>query len=433
MRRSLALVLAAALPCALALPLSALGAEPEVLRESSGPRRAALNEMELKPLPAGLLEKLGPWNGEALTAASISGKPVLIVTWSSWSPASGRATALAQRMHDTFKDQGLIVLGAHHPQGWEGAAQFVKDRGLAFPVAHDAKGEFRAALKIDNDPEYYVVDRGGNLRFAGIAASSVATACEIVVKETREAAGDLPTRLRDEAKRRADEAARTGGIRDDADLAGLPPVPPGYTQPNAAAYKAADWPRIDPDRGKEVGLLDQNGAFQEKRLAFTPSAYAPATPNPQGRAIVVYVWSPDIRESYLNVIDRMDLLQRQHRRDLVVVGAMVPADRIRNQNNSQSGGADVLKQRWDTAIAARNLGHTLALDAAGSSLASLSGGQGGQVPIPLAMVVSSDGVIRWAGGVNTASFRSAIDGVLAADPGVRARREADRKFIESRK
>jgi hypothetical protein len=49
------------------------------------------------------------------------------------------------------------------------------------------------------------------------------------------------------------------------------------------------------------------------------------------------------------------------------------------------------------------------------------------------MVVSTDGIIRWVGFSNSSDFKYAIDTVLANDPGVKARREADRKYIETRK
>ncbi len=49
----------------------------------------------------------------------------------------------------------------------------------------------------------------------------------------------------------------------------------------------------------------------------------PRKPKTKGRAIIAYFWNPDFPESY-RPMDRMDLLQTQNRRDLVVVGVLSP-------------------------------------------------------------------------------------------------------------
>lgn len=427
-----------------AFALSGPAIHADIIRESTGQHRADLDKMELKAFPADAWGKLTGWtNGDALSATAVDGKPVLIVMWASWHPASQRALPLAQRMAEKFGPQGLIVVGAHHQLGWAEAPQAAKDKGATFRLAHDEKGEFRSALLSKTEPTFYLVDRSGNMRYAAVSAASVEEACTELVGETVAQAGDIPTIL----KKRAEEAAATGRktteIRPQLDLASLPAVPPGYLAPGEAAYKSAKWPNITGERYKDYGLVDSNGQPVEPKLAFTPAGFYPSRPETQGRAIVIYLWHPDVVASYQTAMPQMDLLQQQYTRDLAVIGAVVPMRTLTGDQSGQSGQEeeqpDKLTQRYMQMARSRTFRHALAADVAGSALASLSGG-GGQFgtgstkfPLPGAMIVSTDGTIRWVGPTTGSDFKYAIDTILANDPGIRARRAADQAYIEGRK
>jgi hypothetical protein len=438
-------VLAAALACS---PVSAQrggagggGGAVDIIRDATGQRRADLDKMELKDFPADAWGKLSQWTGDPITASGTDGKPVLILTWGSWHPASLRALSTAQQMAERFGPQGLIVVGAHHPMGWEKAEQIAKDRAAGILLAHDAQGDFRKALKIDKDPDWFIVDRAGHLRYTAVSTGSVEAAVAEVTGETREQAGDLPRIRRERAEREARARGRTTETRQDVELTALPAVPPGYVPPPEALYEAATWPKVDKELGQQLGLFDQQSGRQlTPSLSFSPEGYhPPRPPTIQGRAVVIYFWHPDVYASFGTTMPAMDLLQQQHPRDLAVIGALVPResiDRSLNQGQQQmdAEAAERLARRYASFIQSRSFRHSLAIDPSGSSLASL-GGQGSsvQMPLPGAIVVSSDGVIRWAGRVNSPDFKAAIDSIVANDPGVRARRQADRRYIETTK
>jgi AhpC/TSA family protein len=426
--------LAAAL---IALACAAPALHADILRESTGAHRAQLDKMELQAFPADAWSKLTAWTGgDALTAGATDGKPVLIMTWASWHPASLKSLGLAQKMADKFGPQGLIVVGVHNTQGWAEAAETAKTRGAKFLLAHDSAGEFRKALSVDHDPSFYFVDRAGHLRYAAVASSSVEEACTELVGETQAQASDLPALV----KKRTDDATAKGRmttvIRPQIDLSTLPAVPPGFVQPPESAYKAASWPKIDEEVGKAVGILDNTGKNLEPKLAFAPAGYYPAKPETQGRAMVIYLWHPDEMRTFTTAMSQMDLLQQQNARDLAVIGAMVPKAKLdANSNNSgqETESAEKLTQKYQAFVGSRSYRHALAADLSGSSLTSLSGqGGGNKFPLPGAMVVSSDGIIRWVGWSNSSDFKYAVDTVLANDPAVQARRAADRAFIENR-
>jgi len=176
-RRTLALIATAGLGLAPSLYAQ------DVVRSATGERQADMAKMELQAFPADAWGKLTAWaQGDALTPAKLDGKPVLIITWSSWHPASVKALAIGQRMQEKHGKDGLIVVGVHGAMGWDKAADVAKTRGATFLLAHDEKGEFRKALKVSTDPDYYIIDRAGHLRYGALTPGSVEAACDEVVK-----------------------------------------------------------------------------------------------------------------------------------------------------------------------------------------------------------------------------------------------------------
>ncbi len=410
----------------------------DIVRESTGKLRADLDRMELTNFPAEHWSKLAAWaNGDALTPAALEGKAVMVVTWASWHPASLKVMSIAQSAAAKYGPQGLIVVGVHNKEGWNEAASVAKARGITFLLAHDASGEFRKSLKIDHDPMFYFFDRAGHLRYAAVSSASVDEASAELVKETREQANDLPRIRREREDAEAGTKRRTSEINKTIDLSTLPAVPPGYVHPQASDYKNVAWPKMDTELAKKVGLYDETTKkFKEVKLAFTPPAYYPAKPEIQGRAIVIYVWHPDVTQSYAKVMPQMDELQTRYERDLAVIGAAISMKTLRpNGQQVEEESLPKLAQKYANFIQSRKYSHALAPDFQGTSLAPIlgsGGGSGDGFPLPGAMVVSSDGIIRWIGWSDGPDFKYAIETIVAVDPAVKARRAADRAFIEAK-
>ncbi|GIK19529.1 MAG: hypothetical protein AMXMBFR77_18460 [Phycisphaerales bacterium] len=420
------LLLAAAV---LAFP--ALG-QDGVIRESTGERLARLTKMELVPFDGANWKLLSSWtNGDALTSEGTNGKVVVIMTWAGWNPVAARALPMAKRLHDNYESEGLIVVGVHHGTGWEEGLKAAERAGIKFLLAHDAENKFREALLVDQDPDFYVIDRAGQLRYADIVTESVETAIRATLGETVEEAAGIRGRLADEVQRRDAEARRTEAIRSQIDLRTLPEVP--FMPPSKAAYEATTWPTPPKD--------DQNRGQQQPQepplLVLPKEGYHPAPPATAGRAVVVYFWHPNERDSY-SIMNEMDRLQRQLGRDLVVVGALVP---LQGQNQGWQQQQDnrndpaVLSARMTQFRNARQLDHALLLDIAGVSVASVPNRQGygtTTVPVPYAVLASSDGLVRYWGNPVSPAFRSALDRVIRDDPGIAARRRAEAEYIRSK-
>ena len=441
MKRALSLL---ALAAASTLALPAL-THADIIRESTGQRRVMLDKMELQNAPS-FLDGLAAWSGgEALKSADISGKPVLLVNWASWNAASVRALSLAQRMADKFAKEGLVVVGIHHPNGWEGAAEAAKGKGATFLIAHDKDGAYRKAFSIDHEPEYYIIDRAGHLRYASVSAGSVEEALTEVTAETVAAAGDVPNIRNQRQVEATRKAGLTTAIRDNFELQSIPAVPPGFLPPAEDAYKDIKWPRVEKELGKAWGLLDNDDKPLFPKLAFAPVAWHPKPPTTAGRVQVIYFWHPELNMTYSGIMDKMDQLQEQHGRDIALTGALIglkvlKGDQQQSSPNQEEETYEKLKKKWDRFIASRHYSHSLAADIGMTCLAGMGQNQGGsKFPVPGAMIVSTDGTVRWMGwtydnlGRMEADFKSALDKTIANDPGVKARRAADRAYIENKK
>lgn len=415
--------------CALAALSGAAWGEPG--REGEGARREALKKMELAAFPADAWSKLSEWtDGKAITAGEISGKPVLILTWSSWHPQGSRAFAIARRAAEKYGKQGLIVVAAHHEQGWKDADRPAPAPDTQFHIAYDSKGEFRKAIQSDQDPDFYVIDRSGQLRYADILTDSVDEACKIVAGETSEDAAGIAPRLAKEREDARLQAAKSDAIRQGVDLRSLPEIP--FTPPRAEAYEKADWPPRPRDPNAPQGQASEPTA-----ISLPDGPWFPERPKFPGRAAVVYFWNPRRTETVEPTMRDMDLLQRQHGRDLVVVGVYMP---FRDPNQQAQPGQNPERDEANAlialreSVASRQLDHFLVPDLAQGVFTALrgQGNSGTDVLHPYAAVVSSDGLVRWHGPVRSAGFSASIDKVLAVDPGVRARRSAEERYLRER-
>ena len=435
MNRSVPLVVSALLALG-ALALSpALGADDPVLKyRGAGKSRDALDAMQLKPYDNGLWANLSNWNGAAPKPEDLSGKVVLIVTWASWHKLSHPAMRSAQTLHEKYKDKGLVVLGVHNPQGFEGAAENATALAITFPFAEDKAGKFRTALKADQDPNIYLVDRSGNLRFAQIDTSSMEDGAAQLVKETAEQAADYPKAL---AKRTSDTDKKRWLTKDTTGLApGEEASTVVFAEPDDDAYKATRWPYMV-GKVENDPILDKIKHEAPKILNFPEEDWVPSTPKRAGKMLVIYFFDPKEVEM-LNVIPSMNRLHDEYRRDAVIVGSTFKLG-SNSLTGTDSGGAteedEKLKQRNKDFIATilrtRSVNHFLNPNKIRAENLELGGG--GMVPrispskeeFGICIILSTDMRIRWIGSPYDQDLRIALDKLIAVDPAVKARRKAE--------
>jgi thiol-disulfide isomerase/thioredoxin len=433
MRRSVFLSLAAlAFMTPAVATFGSLSAADDIIREGTGDHRAQLNRMELSPFPADAWAKLSNWTNGSFAPAALSGKVVLIVNWTDYIPASKRAIALAKRLSDKYGKEGLVVVAAHGVQEWSKATKPVAAEGNTLLVAHDDKGDFRKSLLANHDPSFYLIDRAGQLRFADVATDSVEPGISMLLKETADAAASVKGGLAADAAKKDAELRRTASINDQADLRSVPAVE--FEMPKPDVYKSIAWPvRTSGDNNQPVAEVTV------PKLDGNPGLISTQKLPTKGKAFVLYFWHPDARLTYDRAFSKMDLLQRQHARDLVVVGVVSNitdgnTGAVRQENVDEKAFAARVKQF----IATRTVDHSILMDPSNQYFSAASGGTGqnwqgsGRAPFPYAAVVSSDNVIRWAGWLETDQFNAAVNNVLSLDPAIKARRAAEDALLRSK-
>lgn len=431
---------AAMLACpAFAQPISAstvVQGDEEIIREGSDDRRDALNEMELTPFALENWSLISDWRlADAPTPESTDGKVVLIMTFAGWYPPSMRSLAVINRLAEEHAEAGLVVYGVHDQEAWDEGASAAEGRGVTFAIGHDAENKFRETMMVDQDPDFYLIDRAGQLRYADIETSSVEAAVALLLEETRDDAATVIDRIADATRRSELEARRTARINQSATLREIPSVP--FMMPTPDAYANLRWPR--PPRNQN-SMQGQEPEAIARPLALPRDGFWPEPPSPLGRATVIYFVDRRIPQT-VDMIDDMDSLQRRYSRDLNVIGSLSPI----LQDNSQPTTTTPRPETDPVEILRRThqnmgLAHTLVLDPGGAVLNAAGGGTtttfssnsaGGATPT-YAAIASSDGVVRWFGDATSTAFESAVREIARIDPGVKARREAEDDYLRRR-
>lgn len=428
--RIMSLVAAAGVACP---ALAQLEGDDEILREGTSERRELLDEMELTPFALENWELVSDWRlADAPTVESMDGKVILIMTFAGWYPPSLRSLGVMNRLAQDHAEDGLVVLGVHDMEAWEEGASAAADRGVTFPIGHDAENLFREALLVDQDPDFYLIDRAGQMRFADIETSSIEAAVELLLDEDREDAATLVDRIADARRRAEIEARRTRLINQEADLTDIPPVP--FVMPGPDVFAMQRWPAAPRDPNNPTAPSTEASA---RTLTLPADGWHPSAPLPgNGRVTVVYFFDQRVPATTA-LIEDMDALQRRYSRSVQVVGVMTPIFQDQSgQLNTQgvAGNPGELVSLLRRTHERAGLAHSLVADPGATIMGAVSGGQGFQQGATggsrtRAAVVSSDGVVRWFGDATSTNFESAVDTVARVDPGVRARREAEDEYL----
>lgn len=379
----------------------------EITREGSGDRRTKLTATELTPFNFDHFKLLADVRGELPTADSAKGKPVVVFTFSSWTPTSKEAVSKVAEAASKFTAQGLIVVAVHADKRFDDGVKLLDDAKVAWAVARDNGGKFRAAIMSDADPDVFVIDRAGQIRFADIETASVSRALEVVCSESAEEAAGKPVALKLDADKAKAEAAKTTAVADvyrpGVKIRGT------YVAPDAGDYEKTVWPR---QNNKDI-VTQQATNLQGKTLPKEAEDFAETvewlTPKPsaqdmQGRVVLLDFWAtwcgPCKRSKPM-----LDDLAEKNRDDLVAIALSGYTDpKLKVQDYLRSQKSELL--------------HAYEPEQAVYKAFGING-------IPFAVVLSTDGKIRWMGNPLMPEFRRTVEAIIAADPGVAARRKAD--------
>lgn len=416
-----------ALAAALALPAGVTAQTPEIAREGLGAHRAAMDALELKPAPKDWLAGLSDFSGgPAPTAMSLKGQVVLIVTWTSWHPPSVQALGRAGKLAESFAGKGLVVLAAHRAERFEQAVKIAADRGYKGLLAKDTA--LRTTLGADSDPNFYLIDRAGNLRYADLAGTSLEPAVTALLAETPDAAAKVASAA--QTKGQAKSGVTTRDLAG-SEQAGRRQPAVAFTAPPESAYKAAAWPAKNKGeseiQGTQLGLGgDDLQGKSAPGFAEILNAGLWLTPRPAslaGKVTIVYFWTPAVVPGY-RFTPQVDEIQRNNLDDVVVIAATGSDVLGAGNTNAKDKVKQVQVERW---LRENRSDLAYVWDEPDTVAKNFAANQ-----IPQVYLISTDGTIRWQGHPLDKEFRKALDLVISVDPGIRARRAAEAALLSGK-
>jgi hypothetical protein len=322
----------------------------------------------------------------------------------------------------------------HHERGWDAAKKPTAPAGSTMLVAHDAAGDFRKALKVDQDPDFYLVDRAGQMRYADIQIDSVEAAVAELVAEKQDAAASLKSRLANTAAEQERERLKSEALKGSVKFTAIPEQ--DFPLPSAEDYRKVEWPPVP----KDPNQPNSGQAALPKLIQFPDSNWFPAKPEMKGRAVVLYFWSPLVEWSYRQSIDDAERLAVTFGRDVVVVGiAMDFSDINGTKIKDEDKDFNKFVKRVEEVYSAKKLSpnHVMVAENGSTILRTFTADP--EIPMPYLAMASSNLEARWwpiksedgqtyVVGMN---FYAALRQVIELDPAIQRRQKAEEAYIKA--
>ncbi len=158
---------------------SGFGADEPRLEKND--ERAALNQMQGKTAPPLTVKN---WiNSKPLKLEELKGKIVVLEFWATWCKTCLASVPHHNDLAKKYAVNGVILIGICDQEGAEKMALAAKKFDIQYPIAADVADATFKAYKSDSTPDYYLIDRKGNLRWADIETDDLEKAIELLIAE----------------------------------------------------------------------------------------------------------------------------------------------------------------------------------------------------------------------------------------------------------
>lgn len=94
---------------------------------------------------------------------ALAGGPVCIVFWATYCHARQEEEPDLRRAHDTYRDDGLVVLAIDADDPAAEVGRYVEERQLPWTIALDPDLQAYDACGAIGTPTHYIVDRDGRI------------------------------------------------------------------------------------------------------------------------------------------------------------------------------------------------------------------------------------------------------------------------------
>ncbi len=126
--------------------------------------------------------------GKLVHLADLQGKPVVLDFWASWCGPCRSAIPVLERIHQDFKERGVVVLGINvHDQ--QNPAQTMQDLGATYPALIEGDAVARS-YGVEGLPTVLVIGADGQIVYRETGFSSIMEAriTEVLEKELAKSA-----------------------------------------------------------------------------------------------------------------------------------------------------------------------------------------------------------------------------------------------------
>ena len=113
-------------------------------------------------------------DGERVHLAELRGHPVLLSFWASWCGPCRRELPEVARLHEQFKDRGLVVLGIND-EGKGTARKFAEKNELPFPILDDSGEKAHRLYRVRAIPSVFLINAEGKVVRFFLGAQSAGT------------------------------------------------------------------------------------------------------------------------------------------------------------------------------------------------------------------------------------------------------------------
>lgn len=111
--------------------------------------------------------------GKLVQLSGLKGKVVLVDFWASWCAPCRDSMPFLEKLHKTYGDRGLVVVGVNIDNDLAAAQKFLKDMSVSFTIVNDSDKRVAKSYAPPTMPSSYLIDRQGKVRLvhAGFKAS----------------------------------------------------------------------------------------------------------------------------------------------------------------------------------------------------------------------------------------------------------------------